>query len=282
MAKKKKTAGAHVPNLVAITGELHAILKRRTADLFRVGQLLTLAKEKVGHGEFLPWLEKEFSLSEKSAERYMAAHKFLITVAPLLKTDKLSNLKLRPSAIYDLVEMHSRGTLTEGDIEVVLKEAAENWIGGKRLEEILKSRHPVEAIPESTSEAAPEVAGEAADTAASTEAAGEATGDACDGKSDQSSETPPDTEPEPRLAPSAKDHDNLLDFAANILNLKRLATGSAKNYVATAVQTADLETVADFVRAVADLKKKQSAETSISAESSAEAREACYAEAEAA
>ena len=50
-------------------------------------------------------------------------------------------------------------------------------------------------------------------------------------------------------------------------------------YVATAVQTADLETVADFVRAVADLKKKQSAETSVSAEATAEACKAQYAEA---
>jgi hypothetical protein len=66
------------------------------------------------------------------------------------------------------------------------------------------------------------------------------------------------------------------------LNLKRLATGSAKKYAATVVQTADLETVADFVLAVADLKKKQSAENSIPAESSAEARKAQYAEAEAA
>ena len=66
------------------------------------------------------------------------------------------------------------------------------------------------------------------------------------------------------------------------MNLKRLATGSAKKYVATAVQAADLETVADFVRAVADLKKKQRTETSVSAESSAEARKAEYAEAEAA
>jgi hypothetical protein len=48
------------------------------------------------------------------------------------------------------------------------------------------------------------------------------------------------------------------------------------------VQAADLETVADFVRAVADLKKKQSAEASTSPESSAEAPKAQYAEAEAA
>ena len=158
----KKTETVSVPKLVKITGELHAIFKRGTADVIQIGRLLRLAKKEIGHGEFLPWLEKEFSLSEKSAQRYMAAHKFMINVAaPLLKSDKLSDLRLRPSALYELVEMHSRGTVTQADIEAVLKEAAKNWIGSKRLKEILKSRHPVEATPEATSEAEPEVAGEA-------------------------------------------------------------------------------------------------------------------------
>ena len=295
--KKKKTDDARVvPKLVKITSELHAIFKRGTEDVIQIGRLLRSAKKEVGHGEFLPWLEKEFSLSDKSAERYMAAHKFITRVAArLLKSDKLSNLKLRPSALYELVEMHSRGAVTDADIEVVLKEAAENWIGGKRLNEILKSRHPVEATPESTSEAEQEVAGEVAgevndeattgeatDTAPSTEAAGEATGGAGDGKGEQSTETPPDTAPKPEPAPSPKDDGNLLNFTASVLNLKRLATGRAKKYVATAVQTADLETVADFVRAVAALKKEQHPTTAGSAEESAEARKTLYADAEAA
>ena len=276
MSKKKTDADRVVPKLVKITGELHAIFRRGAEDVIQVGRLLTSAKKEVGHGEFLPWLEKEFSLSEKSAQRYMAAHKFMTTVAaPLLKSDKLADLRVRPSALYELTEMHSRGAVTQADIEAVLKEAAKNWVGSKRLEEILKSRHPVETTPEATREAEPEVAGEAPgevtgeattgeaiDTAQSIEAAGEATGGAGDGKGEQTTETPPDTAPKPKSAPSAKDHGNLLGFAANILNLKRLATGSAKKYVATAVQAADLETVADFVRAVADLKNKQSAEAS--------------------
>ena len=284
--KKMETVSA--PKLVKITGELHAIFKRGTADVIQIGRLLRSAKKEIGHGEFLPWLEKEFSLSEKSAQRFMAAHKFMTTVAaPLLKSDKLADLRVRPSALYELTEMHSRGTVTQADIEAVLKEAAKNWVGSKRLEEMLKSRHPVETTPQATREAEPEVAGEAPgkvtgeattgeaiDTARSTEAAGEATGGAGDGKGEQTTETPPDTAPKPKSAPSAKDESNLRGFTANILNLKRLATGPAKKYVATAVQTADLETVADFVRAVADLKKKQSAETSVSAEATAEAREA--------
>jgi hypothetical protein len=293
---QERTADVYaVPKLVRITGKLHVIFKREAADVFEVGRLLKLAKKEVGHGEFLPWLKKEFSLSEKSAERYMAAHKFLTTVAaPLLKSDKLSNLKLRPSAVYELAEMHARGTVTEADIEVVLKEAGEKWVGSKRLEEFLKSRHSVEATPESKREAEPEVAGEAAEvtgepstgdttnTATWTEAAGEATSEQGDGKGEQSTKAPLKIEATSMPVSSAKDEDNLSIFTANVLNLKRLATGFAKKYVATAVQTADLETVADFVRAVADLKKKQSAETAISAEASAKARKAQYAETEAA
>jgi hypothetical protein len=288
MSKKKTDADRAVPKLVKITGELHAIFKRGTEDVIQIGRLLMSAKKEVGHGEFLPWLEKEFSLSEKSAQRFMAAHKFMTTVAaPLLKSDKLADLRVRPSALYELTEMHSRGTVTQADIEAVLKDAAKNWVGSKRLEEILKSRHPVETTPQATREAEPEVAGEAPgevtgeattgeaiDTARSTEAAGEATGGAGDGKGEQTTATPPATAPKPKSAPSAKDEGNLRGFTGNISNLKRLATGSAKKYVATALQAADLETVADFVRAVADLKKKQSAETSVSAEATAEAREA--------
>ena len=174
MSKKKTDADRAVPKLVKITGELHAIFRRGAEDVIQVGRLLTSAKKEVGHGEFLPWLEKEFSLSEKSAQRYMAAHKFMTTVAaPLLKSDKLADLRVRPSALYELTEMHSRAAVTQADIEAVLKEAAKNWVGSKRLEEILKSRHPVETTPEATREAEPEVAGEAP---------GEVTGEATTGE----------------------------------------------------------------------------------------------------
>jgi Protein of unknown function (DUF3102) len=288
----KKTEKVTVPKLVAITSELRAIFRRGTADVIQVGRLLRSAKDELGHGEFLPWVEREFSISDKSAERYMAAHKFIIDVAaPLLKFDKLSNLQLRPSALYQLADLHSRGAVTQADIEVVLKEAGQNWIGTQRLREILASRHPAESSKDAAAETASEPAdgnavapsaNESADSMTPEGAAGEATDEAADDKAEQPPQTQPDTAPKPKSAPSAKDHSNLKGFTANVLNLKRLASGSAKKYVATAVQTADLESVADFVRLVADLKKKQSAETNISAAEPADARMTQYAQAEAA
>ncbi len=275
-----------VPKLVRITSELHDIFKRGTADVIQIGRLLTSAKKEVGHGEFLPWLEK-FSLSEKSAQRYMAAHKFMTTVAaPMLKSDKMSDLKVRPSALYELVELHANGQVAETDIEAVLKEAGKNWVGSKRLRQILDSLRPVETAATDDGEvAAAEPAGaptadELRDTATSAEAAGDCTGEAHDSLADQP--TPPDTAPKPKSAPSAKDHSNLKGFTENVLNLKRLAGGSATKYVTTAVAVADLEGVAEFVRAVADLKRKQSTPATIYAETSAEARKAHYAEADAA
>jgi hypothetical protein len=50
-----------------ITGELHVALKRETGDILTVGGLLAEAKDKISHGEWLPWLKNEFSMSVRSA-----------------------------------------------------------------------------------------------------------------------------------------------------------------------------------------------------------------------
>ena len=64
----KKTEKVSVPKLVRITGELHDIFKRGTADVIQIGRLLRLAKEEVGHGEFLPWLEKRIFAFRESGQ----------------------------------------------------------------------------------------------------------------------------------------------------------------------------------------------------------------------
>ncbi len=38
---------------------------------FRVGDLLTEAKDKVPHGKWLPWLRENVKFSERSAQAYM-------------------------------------------------------------------------------------------------------------------------------------------------------------------------------------------------------------------
>lgn len=305
MSRKKEMAS--LPKLAALTIALHDLFKRETADVVEIGRLLKAAKKQVGHGNFLPWLQTEFSLSEKTAQNYMSAQTFMIEVAaPLLKSEKIADLKLRPSALYTLADMYQRSiffdaekdeaySVTLQDIEAVLQAARKSPVGGKRLAEIVRERHAAELALQVTAveevkaggivpidapiaPAPTEAASEQGNTSP-TEAAGEAMDAAGAGKGEQSTEKPPATAPRPKSAPSAKDEGTLTAFAANILNLKRLSAGTAKKYAATVVQTADLETVADFLHAVADLKKKQSAEARFLAEASAEACKAQYAEA---
>jgi hypothetical protein len=299
MLKNKDLAS--VPKLEALTVALHDLFKRETADVVEIGRLLRAAKKEVGHGKFLPWLEREFSLSERTAQNYISAHTFMIDVAaPLLKSEKFSDLRLRPSALYMLADMYQRKlfsdneklttySVTVTDIEAVLRAAKQGPVGGKRIAEIMRERHAPELTKVGEADGVDIAPTDAPIVPEQTEAPDgkdgpptEAASDVRDGRGDQSAETPPEPAPKPKSAPSAKDHGNLLGFTANILNLKRLATGSAKKYVGTAVQTADLETVAEFVRAVAELKRRQRIETSTSAEATAEAREAQYAGVEAA
>ena len=66
------------------------LVKVNALIAFNIGKELTLVKEKLKRGEFIPWLEEKFPFSRHTANRYM---KFYMIV----KTDGLSisnNLKL--------------------------------------------------------------------------------------------------------------------------------------------------------------------------------------------
>jgi hypothetical protein len=85
--------------LSVITDEIKVILKRSTADIIKLGGLLVEAKKQVEHGEWLPWLAREFSISERSAQRYIKVFKFAA------KHDTVADLNnISPSALYMLIE----------------------------------------------------------------------------------------------------------------------------------------------------------------------------------
>jgi hypothetical protein len=60
--------------LRVIVGELHRALNAETSNIIKIGELLVEAKTQVQHGGWLPFLKKEFSMSERSAQRYMKAY----------------------------------------------------------------------------------------------------------------------------------------------------------------------------------------------------------------
>jgi hypothetical protein len=125
-----------LPNrtLVVIVDELRAALRHETSDILTIGNLLIEAKVHLPHGEWLPWLKKEFSLSERSAQKYMKAADFAA------KNALGADLKLRPSALYLLSE---DGHWGKGDgrseaTEAVIKAASEQWVDQDRATEIIE------------------------------------------------------------------------------------------------------------------------------------------------
>ena len=74
-------------------------IRKRTqtiSDVVEIGEFLVEAREYVEHGDWLPWLEREFLFSERTAQNYMAAYEFS------LKYATVADLKLTIGALYDL------------------------------------------------------------------------------------------------------------------------------------------------------------------------------------
>jgi Protein of unknown function (DUF3102) len=50
---------------------IRGLTKNVVRDVLEIGRRLTQAKERVGHGNWLPWLEREFGWMDKTAEKWM-------------------------------------------------------------------------------------------------------------------------------------------------------------------------------------------------------------------
>src|SRR5262245_4777607 len=86
----------------------------KAADHYaKAGERLLRVKERVGHGQWLPWLQQHFSWSEDTAERYVRIYECLRNSADL------RNLGL-PIGVVD--ELSKRNT-PEGMIDSVIKRA---------------------------------------------------------------------------------------------------------------------------------------------------------------
>jgi hypothetical protein len=51
--------------------EIRRLGKQVVSDVIEIGRLLVESKELVGHGDWIPWLSREFQWSDKTAERFI-------------------------------------------------------------------------------------------------------------------------------------------------------------------------------------------------------------------
>ena len=223
-------------SMEAIAEQLQAVMKRETTDIIAIGDLLLEAKDyQLDHGEWLPWLEKNFGSSVGTAENYMAAARLAARIP------NVANLKLRPTALYLLGREldDPDGFYNREAVAAILKAAETESVNAGRAEEIATSLQP----PEPTIE---EVEAEAEATDAE-EAKRSEIDDILDGP-------PPELPP----APEATVHDVILPpFDQALGTLALLQTKPLVSFVATTHEPDRIKKVIIFLQQVADAIEKR-------------------------
>jgi hypothetical protein len=69
----RKLSADDAAELSALAGQVRERLGRTSADILAIGADLIRAKTLLGHGSFGAWLDREFSLTQRSAEQFMSA-----------------------------------------------------------------------------------------------------------------------------------------------------------------------------------------------------------------
>ncbi len=110
---------------------IRAYAQRSVQDVIEIGRRLAEAKKMLGHGNFLPWIEREFAWSEDTAERLIAIYALQRQIPhvaelalPLAALAALGRSTTPPEAIEAVVEkVHAGEKLTVSEVKATIKEA---------------------------------------------------------------------------------------------------------------------------------------------------------------
>jgi hypothetical protein len=124
--------------------DIRALGKRTIANTIEIGHLLTEAKEIVGHGNFGPWLDREFGWSERTARNFMGVYE-LARTSTLGKPEKFADLGIPVSDLYLLA---APSTPEEVRDEMLARaEAGEPPTRNEIKGAIAENRQPVQSKP---------------------------------------------------------------------------------------------------------------------------------------
>ena len=113
--------------------EIRRLGKRAVEDVIEIGRRLAECRDVVGHGNWLPWLDREFGWSEATARNFMRVHELAKT-----KSANFADLNLPISTLYllaaptvaDEIRDEFLGRAANG--EQVSQEDVKTAIAGKR------------------------------------------------------------------------------------------------------------------------------------------------------
>jgi Protein of unknown function (DUF3102) len=215
---KRRTA------LGRIAVRLRAMLRRETKNIIEIGKLLIESRKLLAneHGEWLPWLEENFDLSERTARRYSDAAAYAAS-----KSDSVSDFSnLAPTVLYWL----AAGTYNEKEEAAILAATRKGRVDQDAAAAIC------EALAPTDDDDADEDDGGEAEAAEDPEIAA-------------IFDDPPKV-PDGSTENLATPDFALRDFDQAISVLKRLTTKSSAQFASTVHTTGDLESVESFIRAV--------------------------------
>lgn len=75
-SKAPVTTDDLVDDLTTIAERIRRRIRQTTLDIIAIGQDLRLVKAQLDHGDFITWIEKEFGMTIRTAQRWMQAAKF--------------------------------------------------------------------------------------------------------------------------------------------------------------------------------------------------------------
>jgi hypothetical protein len=143
------------PLLAEHADVIHSLGKRVITDVIEIGRRLTKAKELVGHGNWLPWLDREFGWKATESGTCTTAQRFM-QVYELGKSTNLVDLEIPVSGLYLLA---APSTPSEARDEIIDRAEgvekvsfAEAKAVVTRAKAAIKSRKPARQTPGMPSE----------------------------------------------------------------------------------------------------------------------------------
>jgi hypothetical protein len=119
------------------TLKICSLANRTIHDVIEIGYRLSICKGHLDHGDWLPWLDRDFGWSEKTAERYLHLYE-------LSKSDKLSNLSLSDLNLpLSALHIIAQPSTPQKAVDEVVKEAGNNKMSVKDVDAIVRKHKPM-------------------------------------------------------------------------------------------------------------------------------------------
>jgi hypothetical protein len=123
--------------VIQATERIKLRLKRTAEDIIAIGQDLTLIKAELGHGHFLPWIEKHFEMKRHTAQNFM-------NVAERFGSNG-EIFTISPSILYELASPSTPETVIQ---EVTAKVEAGEVVSVKEVQELKRQAKEAQADKE--------------------------------------------------------------------------------------------------------------------------------------